>query len=148
MSDIITRGIAKGLRMTEQRRVVARVIASADDHPDVEELYRRAIELDPWLAIAYTNLGNVCFRRGDEEGAETFYRKALEIEAAQPEAQYNLGYVMLERGHAAEAVTFFKGAIAASPPTPALSCRRIDGQPRSNLPVRARARPVAARCPA
>src|SRR6185369_17967492 len=46
--------------------------------PEAEELYRRAIELDPWLAIAYTNLGNVCFRRGDEEGAEVFYRKALE----------------------------------------------------------------------
>ncbi len=83
--------------------------------PEAEALYRRAIELDPWLAIAYTNLGNVCFRRGDEEGAEVFYRKALEIEATQPEAQYNLGYVMLERGHAAEAVSFFRGAISSDP---------------------------------
>ena len=32
---------AKGMRMTEQRRVIARVLAAADDHPDVEELYRR-----------------------------------------------------------------------------------------------------------
>jgi DNA-binding transcriptional MerR regulator len=83
--------------------------------PEAEELYRRAIELDPWLAIAYTNLGNVCFRRGDEENAEVFYRKALEIEATQPEAQYNLGYVMLERGQAADAVTFFRGAIGSDP---------------------------------
>ena len=83
--------------------------------PEAEELYRRAIELDPWLAIAYTNLGNVCFRRGDEENAEVFYRKALEIEAAQPEAQYNLGYVMLERGQAADAVAFFRGAIGSDP---------------------------------
>src|SRR6185369_16194742 len=83
--------------------------------PEAEELYRRAIELDPWLAIAYTNLGNVCFRRGDEEGAEGLYRKALEIEGAQPEAQYNLGYVMLERGLAAEAIDFFRGAIESDP---------------------------------
>jgi len=30
--------VAKGMRMTEQRRVIARVLAAADDHPDVEEL--------------------------------------------------------------------------------------------------------------
>ena len=52
MSDIITRGIAKGLRMTEQRRVVARVIATADDHPDVEELYARASREDPKISLA------------------------------------------------------------------------------------------------
>ena len=37
---------------------------------EAEALYRRALELDPWLAIAYTNLGNIRFRRGDEEAAE------------------------------------------------------------------------------
>ncbi|MBP9951654.1 MAG: Fur family transcriptional regulator [Cypionkella sp.] len=52
MSDIITRGIAKGLRMTEQRRVVARVISAADDHPDVEELYARAAREDPKISLA------------------------------------------------------------------------------------------------
>jgi DNA-binding transcriptional MerR regulator len=82
---------------------------------EAEALYRRALELDPWLAIAYTNLGNICFRRGDEDQAEGLYLKALEIEGAQPEAQYNLGYVMLERGRAADAVGFFKGAIESDP---------------------------------
>lgn len=82
---------------------------------EAEALYRRALELDPWLAIAYTNLGNICFRRGDEDQAEGLYLKALEIEATQPEAQYNLGYVMLERGRAADAVGFFKGAIESDP---------------------------------
>ncbi|MEO7329556.1 MAG: tetratricopeptide repeat protein [Minicystis sp.] len=82
---------------------------------DAESLYRQALELDPWLAIAYTNLGNICFRRGDEEQAETLYRQALQIESAQPEAQYNLGYVMLERGLAAEAIAFFRGAIESDP---------------------------------
>jgi Fur family transcriptional regulator, ferric uptake regulator len=43
---------AKGLRMTEQRRVIARVIEGSDDHPDVEELHRRAAAVDPRISIA------------------------------------------------------------------------------------------------
>ncbi|MEM7462778.1 MAG: Fur family transcriptional regulator [Pseudomonadota bacterium] len=42
----------KGLRMTEQRRIIARVIEESADHPDVEELYQRASELDPKISIA------------------------------------------------------------------------------------------------
>jgi tetratricopeptide (TPR) repeat protein len=90
-----------------------------DENPatmaEAEALYRRAVETDPWLAIAYTNLGNICFRRGDEAQAEALYRRALEVDRKQPEAQYNLGYVMLERGHAVEAIEFFRGAIENDP---------------------------------
>jgi len=50
--DIIARCEAKGLRMTEQRRIVARVIGAAEDHPDVEELYARASAVDPRISIA------------------------------------------------------------------------------------------------
>ncbi|MGI9400087.1 MAG: Fur family transcriptional regulator [Rhizobiaceae bacterium] len=42
----------KGLRMTEQRRTIARVIEESADHPDVEELYKRASEIDPKISIA------------------------------------------------------------------------------------------------
>ena len=42
----------RGLRITDQRRVIARVISDADDHPDVEELYRRASAIDPKISIA------------------------------------------------------------------------------------------------
>ncbi|MEE4213275.1 MAG: Fur family transcriptional regulator [Parvularcula sp.] len=42
----------KGLRMTDQRRVITRVISSAEDHPDVEEIHRRAVEIDPRISIA------------------------------------------------------------------------------------------------
>jgi Fur family transcriptional regulator, ferric uptake regulator len=42
----------KGLKMTAQRRVIARVLSEATDHPDVEELYRRASELDDAISIA------------------------------------------------------------------------------------------------
>lgn len=53
MSDtIIERCEAKGLRMTEQRRVIADVLQAADDHPDVEELYSRASALDPRISLA------------------------------------------------------------------------------------------------
>jgi Fur family ferric uptake transcriptional regulator len=43
---------AKGMRMTEQRRTIARVLAAAGDHPDVEELYRRCIKVDDRISIS------------------------------------------------------------------------------------------------
>src|SRR3546814_4904067 len=42
----------KGLRITEQRRVIARVLSDADDHPDVEKVYERASAIDPGISIA------------------------------------------------------------------------------------------------
>ena len=42
----------KGLRITEQRRVIARVLSEADDHPDVEALHARASAIDPGISIA------------------------------------------------------------------------------------------------
>ncbi|HMN87042.1 MAG TPA: Fur family transcriptional regulator [Bauldia sp.] len=44
--------LAKGMRMTDQRRVIARVLEAATDHPDVEELYRRASAIDSRISIA------------------------------------------------------------------------------------------------
>ena len=44
--------IDKGMRMTDQRRVIARVLSLASDHPDVEELHRRAHAIDPHISIA------------------------------------------------------------------------------------------------
>jgi len=44
--------IERGMKMTGQRRVIARVLSEADDHPDVEELYRRSMEVDPKISIA------------------------------------------------------------------------------------------------
>ncbi|WP_298720354.1 Fur family transcriptional regulator [uncultured Ferrovibrio sp.] len=41
-----------GMRMTDQRRVIARVLSAADDHPDVEELHHRAAAIDPRISIA------------------------------------------------------------------------------------------------
>ena len=44
--------VEKGLKMTEQRRVISRVLSGATDHPDVEQVYRRAVEIDPHISIA------------------------------------------------------------------------------------------------
>ena len=44
--------VERGLKMTGQRRVIARVLSEAVDHPDVEELYRRAVTLDRHISIA------------------------------------------------------------------------------------------------
>jgi Fur family ferric uptake transcriptional regulator len=44
--------ISKGMRMTEQRRIIARVLAGSDDHPDVEELYRRCAVIDEHISIS------------------------------------------------------------------------------------------------
>jgi len=49
---IIERCEANGLRMTEQRRVIARVLEESDDHPDVEQLYTRASAVDAGISIA------------------------------------------------------------------------------------------------
>ena len=44
--------IEKGMKMTDQRRVIARVLSEATDHPDVEDVYQRASEIDPKISIA------------------------------------------------------------------------------------------------
>jgi tetratricopeptide (TPR) repeat protein len=96
------------------------VQASAlDENPatydEAEELYGRATRLDPTLAIAYTNLGNIRFRRGDEAGAEALYKRAIEVDPRQPEAHYNLGYVTLERGDPRSAAAYFERALEGDP---------------------------------
>lgn len=52
ISRIEQRCIDKGMKMTEQRRIIAKVLSDSADHPDVEEVYRRATVLDPHISIA------------------------------------------------------------------------------------------------
>ena len=51
-SPIEDRCLQKGLKMTEQRRVIARVLSEANDHPDAAEVYQRAADLDPRISMA------------------------------------------------------------------------------------------------
>ena len=52
MSRIEERCTEKGLKMTGQRRVIAKVLSDSHDHPDVEMLYQRAVAIDPHISIA------------------------------------------------------------------------------------------------
>lgn len=51
-NDIEAQCVAKGMRMTEQRRVIAQVLARSGDHPDVEELYRRCTAIDDRISMS------------------------------------------------------------------------------------------------
>ncbi|MDE3060958.1 MAG: transcriptional repressor [Pseudomonadota bacterium] len=52
ISRIEAKCLEKGLKMTGQRRVIARVLSESHDHPDVELLYQRAFTVDPHISIA------------------------------------------------------------------------------------------------
>lgn len=51
-TNIEAQCVAKGMRMTEQRRIIARVLSASGDHPDVEELYRRCAKVDENISIS------------------------------------------------------------------------------------------------
>ncbi len=44
--------LAKGVKLTEQRKIIAKVLSSSKDHPDVDELYKRVSNIDPKISIA------------------------------------------------------------------------------------------------
>lgn len=107
---------------TAERRIALdfyeRASALDEDQATFSEaaaLYQRAIDTDPQFAIAYTNLGNIHFRQGNEQRAVELYEQALSIDESQPEAHHNLGYVKLERGLAPSAVSHFERAIENDP---------------------------------
>lgn len=78
---------------------------------EAERCYREALELDPKLASAMTNLGNLLHRRGELVEAEALYRQALELDPAQPEGFYNLGYLYAEQGEFQDACRHFRACL-------------------------------------
>ena len=53
MSDTIEKKcLLKGVKLTEQRKIISRVMSNSSDHPDVDELYNRVSEIDPKISIA------------------------------------------------------------------------------------------------
>jgi Fur family transcriptional regulator, ferric uptake regulator len=52
LNHIESQCVAKGMRMTEQRRTIARVLAGSEDHPNVEELFRRCAVIDNRISIS------------------------------------------------------------------------------------------------
>ena len=83
--------------------------------PAAEVAYRRSVELDPTLANAWTNLGNLRYRRADVEEARACYRAALRADEDQPEAHYNLGFLLFEDGCLEKAIVHFRHAVDHDP---------------------------------
>ena len=80
---------------------------------EAEALYRRALELDPSLVGALTNLGNICYRRRRVTEATELYTRAAGLDERHADAHYNLGYVLLEGREAWRSIPHFRRAVAA-----------------------------------
>ena len=122
-NDIESLCAAKGMRMTEQRRTIARVLAESEDHPDVEELYRRCVKADERISIStvyrtvklFEDAGIIArhdFREGraryeqsreshhdhliDLRSGEVIEFQSEEIERLQGEVARQLGYRLVD----------------------------------------------------
>ena len=82
---------------------------------DAEACYRKALALDPGLAAAHTNLGQIAYRRGDTARARVAFEAALAVDPDQPEARFNLANLILEAGDAELAVAELRRALQSAP---------------------------------
>jgi tetratricopeptide (TPR) repeat protein len=80
-----------------------------------EHLFRQAIDLEPNMAAALTNLGNLVYRQGEVEEARRLYERALEHDPTQPEARYNLANTLEDLGEIELAVAELRKVCAAAP---------------------------------
>lgn len=91
---------------------------AAEDRGDsqtAEHLFRQAIDLEPRMAAALTNLGNLVYRGGELEEARRLYERALEHDPAQAEARYNLGNLLEDLGETELAIAELRKVCATSP---------------------------------
>jgi Flp pilus assembly protein TadD len=82
---------------------------------EAEHSYRRALDIDPHLACAYTNLGNIRYLVGAVDDARALYEKAIELEPEQPEALYNLAFLSSEEGDTGRAIELFEQTLSLDP---------------------------------
>jgi tetratricopeptide (TPR) repeat protein len=91
---------------------------AAEDRGDTqtaEHLFRLAVELEPHMAAALTNLGNLVYRQGELQEARGFYERALEHDPNQPEARYNLANLLEDLGHTELAISELRRVCSAAP---------------------------------
>lgn len=91
---------------------------AAEDRGDAEtaeHLFRLAVDLEPRMAAALTNLGNLVYRQGELDEARRLYERALECDPSQPEARYNLGNLLDDLGETELAVAELRKVCATSP---------------------------------
>ncbi|HET6150692.1 MAG TPA: tetratricopeptide repeat protein [Polyangia bacterium] len=77
--------------------------------------YRRSLALDPGLAPAHTNLGNIAYRGGDRLRARVCFETALALDPDQPEARFNLANLILEEGDLELAVAELRRVLQVAP---------------------------------
>jgi tetratricopeptide (TPR) repeat protein len=100
-ADFFTRGVC----LEESPATQEEAIAS----------YNRCIELDPYHAAAYINLGTLYYNRHDHVLAERYYRKAIEVDPRYALAHFDLGNVLDETGRLADGIRCYQAAIALAP---------------------------------
>ncbi len=83
--------------------------------PEAIAAYTKALELDPGLASAHTNLGNVHYRQGDRARALHHYQAACALDPDQPEAHYNLANLFEEEDDLEMAIAEHRRALASNP---------------------------------
>jgi DNA-binding transcriptional MerR regulator len=93
-----------------------------EGRPDVESsderaafCYRKALAIDPGLAPAHTNLGNIAYRGGDRLRAREGFQTALALDPDQPEARFNLANLILEEGDLELAVAELRRVLQIAP---------------------------------
>lgn len=80
-----------------------------------KEAYETALDLDPALAAAWTNLGSMLAEVGDLDAAEKHYEEALRADPEQPEAQSNLAELGLRRGEPDAAIAGYRHLLRNHP---------------------------------
>jgi tetratricopeptide (TPR) repeat protein len=95
----------------------ASAVAAEDvcDDESAERFYMRALELDPGLAAAHTNIGNILHRHGQRGEARTRYERALEIDPDQAEARFNLANLLDELADFDLALCEYRRVVLSSP---------------------------------
>ena len=91
---------------------------AAEDRGDLElaeHLFRQALDLEPHMAAALTNLGNLLYRQGELEEARRLYERALDHDPMQPEARYNLGNLLEDLGQTELAIAELRRVCATAP---------------------------------
>ncbi|NVB78301.1 MAG: tetratricopeptide repeat protein [Kofleriaceae bacterium] len=91
---------------------------AAEDRGDsqlAEHLFRQAIDLEPHMAAALTNLGNLVYRQGELEEARRLYERALDLDPNQPEARYNLANALEDLGETETALNELRRVCAQAP---------------------------------
>jgi tetratricopeptide (TPR) repeat protein len=77
--------------------------------------YRQAVQLDPGLSAAHTNLGTLAYRRGDRGAARGAFEQALSLDPEQAEARFNLANLLIEDGEAELAASELRRVLQTVP---------------------------------